>query len=192
MKKITTTLALMLVSILSHAQVFMGIPISGPITEFSTKIKAKGFTIKPAESTPTMLMFKGTMGGKDVEVAVVCTPTSKLTKKVVVFYPIETTWYSLKSEYDEIAQIITNKYGASDEQYNFFSSPYEEGDGYEMTAIAVEKCYWMAVWKNNSQYPNQTLAVRITKSKRVTLAYENNELMEQSDVEQEKIDANNY
>jgi hypothetical protein len=63
------------------------------------------------------------------------------------------------------------------DNYAFFKSPYEEGDGYEMTAVAVEKCFWLSAWEANATYPNQTIAVRITKSKRVSLVYENDAMM---------------
>jgi hypothetical protein len=123
---------------------------------------------------------------------VVGTPTTKMTAKLVVFYPEQATWSTLKSQFEEMTLVFTQKYGTPDETYGFFSSPYEEGDGYEMTAVSVEKSFFMSVWKPNAKYPNQTLAVRITKSQRVTLVYENNQIMALKDEEQSKIDENTF
>jgi hypothetical protein len=192
MKKITTTLALMFFSILSHAQVFMGMSISGPIAFFTPQMRAKGFIPNAQETQGDLYVYNGTISGKTVEIIVVTTPTTKLVKKLAVFYPVQETWYSLKSQFNEIYEVISKKYGPAKDNYAFFKSPYEEGDGYEMTAVAVEKCFWLSAWEANATYPNQTIAVRITKSKRVSLVYENDAMMQQSDVEQEKIDANNY
>jgi len=192
MRKLTTALVLMLISIVSHAQVFMGISVSGPVASFNAQLRAKGFVMDAQQTQGDLYVFNGTINLKDVEVVVVTTPTSKLVKKLVVFYEKQESWYSLKSEFAEIVEVITKKYGKADDNYAFFKSPYEEGDGYEMTAVATENCFYLSAWKANATYPNQTIAVRITKSKRVTLVYENDAMMAKGDAEQEKIDQNTY
>jgi hypothetical protein len=192
MKKITTTLAVMLISIVSNAQVFMGISVSGPVASFNAQLRAKGFTMDALQSEGDLYVFNGTISTKDVEVVVITTPTSKLVKKIVVFYPKQESWYSLKSEFNDVFEVISKKYGQPDDNYAFFKSPYEEGDGYEMTAVGTENCFYLSAWKANATFPNQTIAVRIVKSKRVTLAYENDAMMTKSDLEQEKIDQNTY
>ena len=192
MKKITTTLAVMLISIVSNAQVFMGISVSGPVASFNAQLRAKGFTMDALQSEGDLYVFNGTINTKDVEVVVITTPTSKLVKKIVVFYPKQESWYSLKSEFNNVFEVISKKYGQPDDNYAFFKSPYEEGDGYEMTAVGTENCFYLSAWKANATYPNQTIAVRIVKSKRVTLAYENDAMMTKADLEQEKIDQNTY
>jgi hypothetical protein len=192
MKKITTTLAVMLISIVSNAQVFMGISVSGPVASFNAQLRAKGFTMDALQSEGDLYVFNGTISTKDVEVVVITTPTSKLVKKIVVFYPKQESWYSLKSEFNDVFEVISKKYGQPDDNYAFFKSPYEEGDGYEMTAVGTENCFYLSAWKANATYPNQTIAVRIVKSKRVTLAYENDAMMTKADLEQEKIDQNTY
>jgi hypothetical protein len=192
MKKITTTLAVMLISIVSNAQVFMGISVSGPVASFNAQLRAKGFAMDALQSEGDLYVFNGTISTKDVEVVVITTPTSKLVKKIVVFYPKQESWYSLKSEFNDVFEVISKKYGQPDDNYAFFKSPYEEGDGYEMTAVGTENCFYLSAWKANATYPNQTIAVRIVKSKRVTLAYENDAMMTKADLEQEKIDQNTY
>ena len=192
MKKTTALALTMLISICSYAQIFMGIPVSGTLTSFTAQLKAKGFVYVPSESTPTFAVLNGTVSNQSVQLMVVGTPTTKMTAKLVVFYPEQATWSTLKSQFEEMTLVFTQKYGTPDETYGFFSSPYEEGDGYEMTAVSVEKSFFMSVWKPNAKYPNQTLAVRITKSQRVTLVYENNQTMALKDEEQSKIDENTF
>ena len=69
MKKITTTLALMFFSILSHAQVFMGMSISGPIASFTPQMRAKGFIPNAQETQGDLYVYNGTISGKTVEIS---------------------------------------------------------------------------------------------------------------------------
>lgn len=181
-----------LISICAHAQTFMGVSVSGTLTSFSTQMKAKGFVTSLSESSATLIVMKGTLNNESVKLLIVGTPTTKLTKKIVVLYPEETSWYGLVEKYDEVVNRVTSKYGAPDQTHRFFSDPYELGDGYEMTAVAVDKCFYMCVWEANETYPNQTLAVRINSVGKVALVYENNAMMEKSDQEQEALDKNTY
>ena len=192
MKKITTIMTAVLISIVAHAQTFMGVQISGTLTSFSTQMKAKGFVTSLSESSPTLIVMKGTLNNESVKLLVAGTPTTKMTKKIVVLYPEETSWYSLSDKYDAVVNRVTQKYGTPDETHSFFSDPYELGDGYEMTAVAVDKCFYMSVWQPDETYPNQTIAVRINSSGKVALVYENNEMMEKSEKEQEALDKETY
>ena len=192
MKKITALMTAVLISICAHAQTFMGVSVSGTLTSFSTQMKAKGFVTSLSESSATLIVMKGTLNNESVKLLIAGTPTTKLTKKIVVLYPEETSWYGLVEKYDEVVNRVTLKYGAPDQTHRFFSDPYELGDGYEMTAVAVDKCFYMCVWEANETYPNQTLAVRINSVGKVALVYENNAMMEKSDQEQEALDKNTY
>jgi hypothetical protein len=192
MKKITSLMSALLISMVAYAQTFMGVSVSGTITAFSTQMKAKGFVLNASESTPTLIIMKGTLNGESVQLLIAGTPTTKMTKKVVVMYQTEESWYGLNAKYVEIKNRIATKYGQPDQVHEFFSDPYEEGDGYEMTAVGVDKCFYMSVWDADATYPNQTIAVRISSSQRVVLVYENNSIMLKGDEEQEKIDQTTY
>lgn len=181
-----------LISICARAQTFMGVPVSGTLTSFTTQMKTKGFTTLVSESSPNVIVMKGTINNESVKLLIAGTPTSKMTKKIVVLYPEETSWYSLSAKYDEVVSRVTQKYGTPDESHAFFTDPYEVGDGYEMTAVAVDKCFYMSVWQADETYPNQTIAVRINTSGKVVLVYENNSMMEKSEKEQEALDKNTY
>mgnify|MGYP001057544594 CR=1 FL=1 len=52
MKKITTIMTAVLISIVAHAQTFMGVSVSGTLTSFSTQMKAKGFVTSLSASSP--------------------------------------------------------------------------------------------------------------------------------------------
>jgi hypothetical protein len=191
MKKINLTLTAMLISICAHAQVFMGVPVAGTTTEVSNQLKLKGFELSP-ESNETLMVMTGKLGGESVRLLIAGTPKTHLTAKLVVIYPEEETWYSLVDDYNEVKKIITDKYGEPDKGYEFFKDPYTLGDGYELQAVRLEKCFYLQVWKANAKFPNQTLAVRINKGLYVSLVYENDEIMAQREIEQKQIDESTY
>jgi hypothetical protein len=191
MKKITLTLTAMLISICAHAQVFMGVSVSGTTTEFANQLKPKGFVLS-SESTPTLIVMTGNLGGESVELLIAGTPKTHMTAKLVVIYPKEETWHSLLVDYNKVKKIITEKYGEPDKGYEFFSDPYSLGDGYELQAVRLEKCFYLQVWNANEKFPNQTLAVRMNKGLYVSLVYENDAMMLQKETEQKQIDDSTY
>lgn len=77
MKRFLATLLLVLPMLLSAQHLkFMGIPLTGTITSFSTKLKAKGFTVsKYNKSAPKgVRLFDGTFFGNDASVYVYYDP----------------------------------------------------------------------------------------------------------------------
>ena len=97
-------------------------------------------------------------------------------------------WYARH----KVKKIITEKYGEPDKGYEFFSDPYSLGDGYELQAVRLEKCFYLQVWNANEKFPNQTLAVRMNKGLYVSLVYENDAMMLQKESEQKQIDDSTY
>lgn len=181
----------LLVSISTYAQFFMGVKVAGTTTEFSNQLKLKGFQLS-SESTASLTVMKGKLGGESVELLIVGSPKTHLTSKLVVVYPTQETWYSLLDNYQKVKKILTEKYGEPDKGYEFFESPYELGDGYELQAVKLEKCFYVKVWHETEKFPNQTLAVRISPSLHVSLIYENNENMALAEEEQKQIDNSTY
>lgn len=125
---------------------FKGIPIDGNINDFSKELIKQGFTIK--ESKGNSIILKGEFVGKQCDIYVVGTKKTFLTWKVYITFDKENSWSSLKSKYNELKDQFTAKYG-NGESYEFFSKPYFEGDGYETTALSVDKCTWSTFWKTD-------------------------------------------
>ena len=73
--------------------------------------------------------------------------------------PENNNWYSLKSEYERFKVMFTKKYGKPD-SYEYFTEPYEEGDGYEHTALSVGKCSYISFFT----LPLGTISLRISES----------------------------
>ena len=123
---------------------FKGIEIDGNIAQFSQKLESQGFKRIYTTDEGDACMLKGTFAGFDeCSVAILSTPNDHIVWKVAVYLPAQTSWYALESRYDEFKRSLAEKYGAPSFDNHFFSSPYYEGDGFELQALNNDKCNYM-------------------------------------------------
>ena len=173
MKKILITLCIIMLSFAMRAQehmTFMGIPIDGKISTFTQKLEDKGFTYVKAEDGVTFLT--GTFAGNRNCIILVGSSIKSLTVwKVVVAFPSKSSWESLKNEYQTMKSLYSRKYGEPN-IYEFFISPYYEGDGYEMTAISIGKAHYESFFKTNDGYIHLAIKDGKYRSGYVTVEYE--------------------
>lgn len=173
MKKLIVSFLMLFVfvSVRLEAQehmMFMKTPIDGTITEFASKMKAKGFVqIVESENFITM---KGEFMDEECNIHIVGTKKTNIVYMVsVVFDRDYTSWYSLKSDYNDIRDSYIDKYGKPTKDYHFFSSPYYEGDGYEMQAVELDKCRYMSCWQN---IEDGLIMISINEEAQVEIRYE--------------------
>lgn len=101
---------------------FKGVPIDGTLNEYVAKMKQSGFTMLGTEDGVAMLKgdfasYKGciigvsTLNGKD------------LVSKITVIFPSYESWSLLASNYFNLKEMLTEKYGqpAGLESSNFIS-----------------------------------------------------------------------
>jgi hypothetical protein len=168
---------ILLFSCNSFAQEFLGIKVDGKLNEVVTKFKQKGFTITAPDSNNPIL--EGKAGNLNVEIVIFSSPISKTVYKLNVYLPKQTSWSNIKSEYQDYLNTLTDKYGAPTSTYDFFESPYKEGDGDEMLGIEMEKCHYSAFWSN--------VALYISKFKQIKISYENSKNLDISESEESKL-----
>jgi hypothetical protein len=171
------TVALLTTNANSYGQEFLGIKVDGKLGEVVAKFKLKGFKVTSPDDTSPILVGKA--GVSNVEVIILSSPISKKVFKFAVYLPKQNDWESIKSEYEDYLETLTSKYGTPTQSFNFFSSPYKEGEGDEMNAIAMEKCVYSAFWEN--------VYLRISEYKQVSIAYENAKNMAIRDAESAKL-----
>ncbi|MFI3331633.1 MAG: hypothetical protein R3Y38_07490, partial [Rikenellaceae bacterium] len=147
---------------------FKGIPISGHIDSFVAKLESSGFKKKTVNLNDNACVLTGQFVGKACEVFVICSPKTKQVWKVAVFLPKSSGWHSIKGDYNSFKTQFTTKYGNPTNSFEFFSKPYYEGDGYEMTAIKVDKCNYMSFWT----MAQGTISVAIGTTASIIFAYE--------------------
>lgn len=188
MKRITFFICIALTTITSFGQEFLGIKVEGNREQVISLFKSKGFVLSSGnDMSKNVVRMEGNAAGKKIELGIVSTPISKTVWKFAIYLPEQSTWSSLKSDYEEYLKILTDKYGEPKSKYNFFSSPYKEGDGYEMTAVSVEKCGYAAFWPDN-----KNISLKISKWKQVCINYENTVNSALDDKEKATINSNTF
>ena len=120
------------------------------VNAFVTELNKKGYSTIYHEEDISGYVLEGTFAGiHDCEIYVLGTPKSKTTWKVVVKFPEKNSWYLIKNDYNELVESYTKKYGKPKDHREFFSYPYEDGDGYEMTAISTKKCHYITMYETD-------------------------------------------
>jgi hypothetical protein len=199
MKKFVVTLLLASISIVSFGQAdeqiksyspsnaipeFLGIQVNGKRDAVIDAFKSKGFIVVGDINKGNVASMKGTVSGKQFELMIVSSPKSKIVWKFSVFLPEQSTWNSLKNNYFDYLKILSSKYGEPEKTYEFFSSPYKEGDGYEMTGVGVEKSHYSAFWSDE-----KGISISITKWKQVKISYENQNNSKIAEKETSEVDS---
>ena len=183
MKKILLTICTLLIVALAQAQehmTFKDISMDCNLTTFVSKLEAKGYITKLTEATGAVM--SGSFAGKDgCTIYILCTETTKSVWKVAVKFPEQSSWSSLKSEYKSFKESYMQKYGIP-ESFEFFSKPYEEGDGYELQALRLDKCIYASYFKTSLGYI--VLEMHKDECLRVTYEDEINSKMRESEKEQ--------
>ncbi len=169
---------------------FMGIPIEGDAVLFINKLKVKGFKVINYNNNVTTMsgVFLGTLTNS---ILIVQTPKSKQVWKVGVYMPEQNTWSSLKFEYQSLLSKLNNKYGEPATSFFSFMSPYEEGDGYELTAVQMEKSNIIAWWDLTftDGTPSGLIMLEMTKWKQNSIIWENSVNTALKKKEQAELDA---
>lgn len=174
-------------SSLSNAQSFDGVRIDGSLSSKIQQYRAKGYVLN--EMLPNGAIMKGKVAGNTVELFILTTPKTKVVYKMIVYLPVHTNWPDIKSEYAKFVDMFTEKHGEPDSEFDFFRSPYYEGDGYEMSAITLDKVVCSAFWINRN---NLTFSVSISKYKQVEITYENDKNMEIAKREASEINLQSF
>jgi len=183
MKKTTIIIVLILLSAIGFSQEFLGIPVGGNRQDVVNKFIAKGFKVYLTPSNIVTSM-KGKVNNEIIELLIVNTPLTKKVWKFSVYMPKKTTWDDLKSNYNYYVRLFTNKYGEPNSSYDNFISPYYEGDGYEMSAVKLEKTNYVTFW--DSMY------VEISEYQQVGIHYENSENASINRAERDKLNMNTF
>jgi hypothetical protein len=177
-KLITTTLIIVFLVSTAMSQVFDGISISGDFNTTLQKFKSKGYTVENV--FPEGAILNGKVASTNIELFLFKTPKTKKVFKASIYLPKKDNWDDLKSQFDSYHNLLLEKYGETTDRFQFFSSPYYEGDGFEMQAVEKEKCRYMSFWSNIG---GASYSVEITKYKQVKITYENDELFRLKDKE---------
>lgn len=177
MKKSIFFIFLFLFCIKGISQEFMGIKPDSTKEYVIKSFISKGLTLVNINEKYTLL--KGKLNNNNIEVYIICTPTTNKVWKIGVYFDEQYDWISIKNQYNSLLSILTDKYGKPTDSFHFFLSPSYEGDGHEMLDISLEKCNYASFFRKN----DFIISVLITQFKQVEIEYENEIISKIDDIE---------
>lgn len=126
---------------------FKGVPIDGTLDEFVLKMKKGGF--EHLESKNGYAVLKGDFASyKGCSVGVSTLKTKDLVDKIVVLFQKQDTWSTLFGNYDNLKNLLTEKYGKPSEVLETFQSTYEpEDDKSKMHAVMFDRCKYITTFE---------------------------------------------
>ena len=155
MKKLLLSLFLVLTSLISFAQTsdhltFKGVPIDGTLDEYVSKMKKSGFSHLATEDGIAIL--KGDFAGyKDCTVGVYTLKQQDLVHKIAVIFPDKDTWSRLSTNYFDLKQMLTEKYGKpSDVVEKFDGNSQPRDDNSKMYEVKFDRCKYYSIWETDA------------------------------------------
>ena len=147
---------------------FKDIPINGQLDSFVSKLKSKGYTFVYESDDHRGVVLKGKFVDEDAQLLVLGSSKTNTVWKVAVYVDKGASWYTLKNHYYEYVKLYSEKYGKPSDNFEFFSDPYYEGDGFELQALKAEKCIYISYFET----PLGMITVGISSSGEIEFVYE--------------------
>lgn len=149
---------------------FKGVEINGNLQSIVRNLNKKGFVIE--EQTPEGTSMVGTFAGiTDCHIYISVSQITGLSSKVLVIAARTNNWYSAKSEYSRLKDMLSQKYEELS-KWESFDSPYYEGDGYELSAINCGRGRYFCNYGNDLG----TITLMITGEGTILMQYEDNSI----------------
>ena len=172
---------------------FWGIKFGSSVAETRKALLAKKTgTIDEKNSSETKIILdKPEFAGKIPLFVLFQFVDDKFHTAKVIFKPtLDARVFEL---YDSVKKDINDKYYKTEKDYKFFKSPYEDGDGYETTALKVGKATIAALWtfKQADGFEN-SVSLEIDENLLVTLSYQDEKLIKQAIEKQKNKNAKDY
>jgi hypothetical protein len=155
MKKIFCTLFFAVAVLTSFAQTksdsskhlsFKGVPINGTLAEYVSKMEKSGFIQKGTKDGIAIL--EGDFASyKNCIVGVSTLKQKDLVSKIAVMFPDRDTWSSLSSNYFNLKELLTEKYGKESESVEEFQSYTPDDDGSKMTQVQLGACKYYTTYE---------------------------------------------
>ena len=155
MKTIFSTLFFTLTVMTSFAQIksdsskhlaFKGVPIDGTLNEYVSKMKNSGFTQIKTEDGVALL--EGDFASyKNCILEVITLKQKDLVSKITVIFPDCDTWSSLTSNYFNLKEMLTEKYGKLSDCVEKFQSHTPDDDLSKMLEVKLDACKYYTTYE---------------------------------------------
>ena len=155
MKEIFSTVLFSAIAFAPFAQVksdsskhlsFKGVPIDGKLVEYVSKMKKSGFIHRSTKDGVAIL--EGEFASyKNCIVGVSTMKQKDLVSKIGVMFPDRETWSSLSSNYFNLKELLTEKYGNYSESIEEFQTYTPDDDGSKMTQVQLGACKYYTIYE---------------------------------------------
>ncbi len=176
LKKSLIFILLFLVTNLCKAQnsehlSFKGVPIDGTINDYVKKMIQNGFKLIKTEDGTAFL--NGDFAGyKDCFIGVSTLKQKDLVHKIAVVFSEKDTWSTLSTNYFDLKQMITEKYGNPfDVVEKFDSNSKSMDDDSKMYQVKFDNCKYYSNWQTDKGEIQLSIDHINVKSCFVKLAY---------------------
>lgn len=165
---------------------FLGIKFGATILQVKTAMKAKGATFDEKNSKPELLLFDNvSLGKRKTDLFALRFLDGKVYSALFIFKPeLEARTIDF---YDDLQSSINDVYGKGKANKKF-KSPYEDGDGYEISAIKTGNADYSTFWHDDK---DNTIGETISDELEITLVYQDSamgEIAEKRQKEKEKAE----
>lgn len=150
---------------------FKSVPIDGTLNEFVLKMKKSGFTHTGTKDGIAIL--QGDFASyKSCFVAVSTLKTKDLVSKIAVIFPDRDTWSSLSSNYFDLKEMLTEKYGKPFQCVEKFESHTEpKDDESKMYEVKFDNCKYRTTYETEKGTIQLTIQHESVMRCFVALAY---------------------
>lgn len=125
---------------------FKGVPIDGTLADYILKMKKGGFTHKGTKDGVAIL--EGDFASyKNCIVGVSTLKQKDLVSKIIVLFPDRETWSALSSNYFNLKELLTEKYGKPSESVEEFQSYTPDDDGSKLTQVQLGACKYYTTFE---------------------------------------------
>ena len=152
MKKILLTAALLILTLSASAQskhlTFKGVPIDGPRKTFIDNMKQKGFEY--AGNQEDISILTGDFAGyKNCIIGVTTLKNKDLVSTIAVIFPSKDTWSALESDYDNLKEMLTIKYGKPANEVSEWVNCNPRDDKDKMFQLGMDRCKYGASFETD-------------------------------------------
>ena len=118
---------------------FKGVPIDGTLDEFVSRMKRKGF--RSIGSEDGMEILTGDFAAhKECTIYVSTLENKDLVSTIAVKFPNQETWKRLYGDYDNLKELLTEKYGQPSSVTEKFEDSYIDSDFFRIHAVKQDEC----------------------------------------------------
>lgn len=120
---------------------FKGVPIDGTLKQYIARMKTAGFT--HVRTQDEVALLQGDFAGrKNCKIYVTTLDGNDIVSNIVVVFPEQTTWEYLHGDYNNLKELLTEKYGKPSsviEEFQGYRSSYET-DNDKRHKVTMDEC----------------------------------------------------